>query len=301
MKSLSDFKPYGVMYVDAMNLMARSYHGMRDLVYKGKKTGMLYGVSRLFIDWLKKAPGIEIVMLWEGRDSWRKAKYPIYKANRGEHRSAEDRKEFWDCIDRVKYALPSMGITQGWCHTYEADDVVLCLAKIEKRKALFSSGDWDWWELADYGDILYQHKDILTRADMDSMFEKKYGAFPIAPSRLWLFKVLTGSHDNVSGIPRFPKKLAANLCNLEGVDETSIIPGLVRLGEAKWAERVTVNQWIIDRNLDLVRTSDVPVDEIEWVDGSFSQGMFSEILLKSGMENLRERFREATDGHNTTG
>jgi DNA polymerase-1 len=300
MKSLSDFKPYEVMYVDAMNLLARSFHGMSELEYHGKRTGMLYGVSRLFIEWKKKAPNIEIIMIWEGKDSWRKAKYPIYKAQRGD-KSSEDREVFWECVERVKAALPAMGIGQCWCHTFEADDVVVALAKQEKRKALFSSGDWDWWELADYGDILYQHKDVLTPDDMDAMFEKKFKAFPVDPDKLWLFKVLTGDpSDNVSGVPRFPKKLASQLCRVAGVDEGNIIHGLISMGEDKWAQKVADNMWIVKRNLELLRSSDVPFEDIEWVAGKFSKKKVVDILLKSGMDHLHDRFTEVFGGNNTT-
>lgn len=292
MKSLSEYTPYEVIYVDAMNLLTRSFYGMRDLEYRGHKTGMLYGVARMFLDWTKRAAGIEIVMVWEGRDSWRRAKYPIYKAHRGESRSPEETREFFDAIERVKYALPSMGIRQAWCNTYEADDVVANLAKVEKRKALFSSGDWDWWELSDYGDILYQHKDILTREDMERRFVKKFNAPAVPPDKLWLFKVLTGDpSDNVSGVPRFPKKVASRLCNLEGVDEGSIIHGLIRLGEKTWAERVAEHMWIVDRNIELIQMSEIPLDDIDWLEGEYSADAFGDVLLKSGMEALYDRFK----------
>jgi 5'-3' exonuclease len=291
MKNLGDFKPYEVMYIDAMNLSMRDYYGISDLEYHGRKTGMLYGIARLFIEWQKRAPGIEIVMLWEGRDSWRKAKYPIYKAHRGEERSAEDTKEFFDCVERVKYALPVMGIKQAWCHTYEADDVVANLVMSEFRKTLLSSGDWDWWELAKYGDILYQHKDILTVGEMGARFAKKFNAPMVPFDKLWLFKVLCGDEsDKVSGVPWFPRKLASALCNLEGVDAGSLVHGLIRLGAKKWAERVRANMWIIDRNIELLHTSEIPLKDIEWVDGDYSVEKFGDVLLKSGMENLYDRF-----------
>jgi len=294
MKNLGDFKPYEVMYVDAMNLSMRNYYGMGDLEYHGRKTGMLYGVARLFMEWQKRAPGIEIVMLWEGRDSWRKAKYPIYKAYRGEGRSPEESKEFFGCIEQVKYALPVMGIKQAWCHTYEADDVVANLVMSESRKALLSSGDWDWWELAEYGDILYQHKDILTVGEMSARFAKKYNAPMVPFDKLWLFKVLCGDEsDKVSGVPRFPRRLASKLCSMEkitaGLIPGSILWGLTQLGEGKWAERTRANMWIIERNIELLRTSEVPLKDIEWVDGDYSVEKFGDVLLKSGMENLYDR------------
>jgi len=263
---------------------------MKELEYHGHKTGMLYGVARLFIDWLKKMPGIEIIMLWEGKDSWRRAKYPIYKANRGK-RSSEETREFSDCVERVKCALPVMGIKQAWCPTYEADDVVANLAIAETRKVLLSSGDWDWWELADYGDILYQHKDILTQEEMGVRFKKRFNVPPVPTNRLYLFKVLCGDpSDNVSGIPRFPKKLASELCNMTEFGVNSIIHGLLCAGETRWAERVRTYNWIIHRNFELLKTSVIPLKDIEWIEGGYSTDGFGDVLLKSGMEILYNRF-----------
>lgn len=293
MKSLGDFKQYEVMYIDGMNLMFRNYYGMSDLSYKGHKTGMLYGLARLVIEWKKKAPGMEVILLWEGRDSWRKKSYPIYKAHRGEQRTPDETKEFFNCVEHVKYALPSMGLKQAWCHTYEADDVVANLVEKETRKVLMSSGDWDWWEYASHGDILYQHSNILTYEDMTSRFEKKFKAPMVPLNMLWLFKVLCGDDsDKVSGIPRFPRKLASKVCHADYIDEGSIVDTLIVLGESKWADKVVANEWILKRNLDLLRTSKIPLKDIEWIDAEYSVSGFGDVLIKSGMGNLYDRFME---------
>jgi len=291
-KSLSGHVPHQVMYVDAMNLLTRDYHGMSDLEYHGKKTGMLYGLSRLFIDWMRKSPSTKFIMVWEGKDSWRKIRWPIYKAKRVT-RSPEESKVFWGCVDQIKEVLPIMGISQVWSHTYEADDVVWNIAQIEERKAVYSSGDWDWWPLIDYGDILYQHKNMLTTEMMQAMFAKKFNTRPVDPSRMWLFKILCGDpSDTVSGIPRFLKKVAAELCNLGGVDETTIVQGLVRLGEKKWAQKVLDHEWVLDRNLELLCPSAINQEDMEWIESEYSEAEFGEVLLKSGMENLYDRFME---------
>lgn len=294
MKSLSSYRPYTVLYIDAMNLLTRSFYGMSTLEYKGHKTGMLYGVSRLVLDWRLRNPGIDIVMVWEGRDSWRRRKYPIYKAHRSGSHSDKDTKEFFNAIERVKYALPSMGVRQVWADTYEADDTVAALAHFSHRRgdhSLFSSGDWDWWELADFGDILYQHRDVMSRNDLDAMFIRKFKADPVPPSTLWMFKVLTGdSSDNVSGIPRFPKKLASRLCNIEHIGPGDFVHGLITLGEESWAKRVADQYWIIERNSELLCTSDVPLDDIEYVDASYDSVAFGSILLNSGMSSLYDKF-----------
>lgn len=305
MKSLADYRPYDVIFVDAMNLLIRSYHGMKSLEYRGRKTGMLFGVVRLVIDWRNTNPDIDIVMLWEGRASWRKNEHPIYKAHRPSGRDADDSKEFFDDLERVKYSLPTMGISQMWCDSYEADDVAFTLAPLEYRKGrrvLLSSGDWDWWELCDYGDILYQHKDVMMRADLEAMFEKKFGVPSVPPGRMWLFKVLTGDpSDNVSGIPRFPKRLASQLCNMDWVDEGNILHGLISMGEKRWAERVSDNAWILKRNIELLRSSTVPEDDITLVASAYDYDGFDRLLEENGMEAMRGRLKGGPGGRADTG
>jgi 5'-3' exonuclease len=289
MKNLGSYRPYDVMYIDGMNLLTRSYHGMADLSYKGHRTGMLYGVSRLILDWRHKNNNMEFVFLWEGKDSWRKKKYPIYKAQRHDTKSAQESADYFDALDRVKKALPSMGVRQGWADTYEADDLAATLAPLDNRNALYSSGDWDWWELRAYGTILYQHSDILSKEDMDFRFIKKFNAPPVPPDKLWLFKVLTGDpSDNVSGIPRFPKKLASALCN-NGATPGSLVQILHKMGKRDLAEKVKANAWLIERNIDLLHSSSVPLDGITWIEPEYSQEGFGEVLLKSGMSSLYDK------------
>jgi hypothetical protein len=100
--------------------------------------------------------------------------------------------------------------------------------------------------------------------------------------------------DKVSGIPMFPRKLASRLCYLDNVraEPLSIIRGLVRMDEPKWAQKVSDNKWVLERNLDLLQTSKFPIEDIEWIDGDYSIDGFGEVLIKSGMENLYERFME---------
>lgn len=299
MKSLSDFQPYSTIYVDGMNLMSRSYYGMHDLSYQGRKTGMMYGMCRFVLDWRQRAPNTSLVVLWEGKNSWRKAKYPIYKYNRMGLKTPEESTEFFDCVDQVKYALPAMGVRQAWAETYEADDVVDVLARSNPKESnsLYSSGDWDWWGLADFGDILYQHSVVLTTETMGAMFEKKFGAKMIPVSKIWLFKALTGDpSDNVSGIPYFPKKIASEICRLDWVTDNIVENMLDNLDYAlrglhadTWADRLVDVAWLIDRNAELLRPSKIPLDKIAWIESAYCMDGFKDVLLKSGMDNMLYR------------
>jgi 5'-3' exonuclease, N-terminal resolvase-like domain len=296
-KNLGDIEPYGVLYIDGMNLLSRSYHGMKGLEYHGRPTGMLFGLMRMFITWRHRYPSMEVVLLWEGEDSWRRKKYPIYKAQRDSSKTAEENRRFFDSLEKVKDILPVTGITQAKCPGFEADDLAFFLAKKESRKSAYSSGDWDWWGLADYGDVVYQHRDILDYSKMESMFVNKYNSdfFPV--SRLNLFKVLCGDpSDNISGVPRFPRKLASALCNLSfrelPLNEYSVFyieDALVKMNELKWAEKINANGWIIKRNAELILPGKILEASIEWESSQFNFDGMEDVLINNGMSGLFDR------------
>ncbi len=300
MKNLSDFQPYQIMYVDAMNLLSRSHYGMPMLEYKGRKTGMLMGVARLIIEWRKKNPALRIVFIWEGRNNWRKEKHPIYKAQRKKDRALEpssSRKAFHDAIGLVKESLPTMGVDQVLADRHEADDTVWTVMWSDEGKKLFVSTDWDWWSLVDHGDILYENA-VLTETELQSKFTKKFNCEPIPMERMWVFKALTGDpSDNVSGVPRFPKKLGAILAADRELGENDLIHGIIIHGSPKWAEKTIANKWVLERNLELIKIDPPPVDELEWLKApTYEAEAFGDVLLKSGMGNLYDRLTGGQNG-----
>ena len=262
--------------------------------YRGKKTGMFMGVSRFVIDWQTRYRGIRIVFVWEGSNSWRREKYPIYKARRKtEPIDVEKREEFHSLISHVKDALPSMGVDQVSCETFEADDTVWSVMFADEGRKLFVSTDWDWWPLSMYGDILYGNH-VLDYDALVEKFKSKYHC-TIPLSRMWLFKALTGDpSDNVSGIPRMPKKIAAEIVSDTGVGEGTVIAAFERHGYGLWAKRVMENMDTFDRNLELVKPSIPSFESLVWIHSDYSEDLFKDFLLKSGMLNLYGRLTGGT-------
>jgi 5'-3' exonuclease len=257
--------------------------------YRGKKTGMLFGVSRLVLQWRDSNPGIDISFLWEGRDSWRKRAHSIYKANRKGDYNSDDRDEFFDCVERVRDALPSMGVRQIVADSYEADDLAYSLSMDTGLKTIFVSTDWDWWALSRRGDILYNN-DIMSFDDLQRKFVRKYGSREIDFEKLWIFKVLTGDpSDNISGVPRFPKKLAVDVAN--GVEDVTYAASFLRQnGNEAWAKKVEAYNWLISRNTDLILPCFVSPDAMDVIEGCFDRDKVGEILLKSGIDSLYDRY-----------
>lgn len=288
MKSLADYKTYDEIYVDGMNLLSRSFHGMDHLEYKGVKTGMLYGVVRFFSTYRRANPRASIVFLWEGKDSWRKKKYPFYKAKRKLRSTGVDKSEFFDNVDRVKEVLPIMGVRQEWVDTMEADDLAYhhCqLMNVVGKKLLMVSTDEDWYICSRSNvDILYR-SGIKTALKVDTEL-----GFP--GLRLTLFKTLKGcSTDEVSGVPRFPTKLAVILArscdSMSGFGDK-----LKQLGEDFWAQRLVDNLWIVERNKEIVTPADISSKDIQNIDGQYDYKSLCKSLLSYGMENVVNSLRE---------
>ena len=280
-KSLADHKSYDEIYIDGLNLLARSFHGMDHLEYKGVSTGMIYGIARFFATYRKSNAHADIVFLWEGKNSWRKEKYPFYKAKR-RLRSTDN--AFGDGVSRVKELLPVMGIRQEWVDTMEADDLAYyhCkLTNVAGKKILMVSTDEDWYVCSRSNiDILYRHG-IKTALKIDEEL-----GFP--SSRVPLYKSLKGCKtDEVSGVPRFLTRLAIML--VKECDNTGkFVETLESWGERDWAEKLEKHFWIVTRNEEIVTPSKICDKDIQKIEGQYDLGILCKALRKYGMHSIVE-------------
>jgi len=280
-KSLADHKTYDEIYIDGFNLLVRSFHGMQHLEYEGLKTGMLYGIARFFDTYRKSNPHADIIFLWEGKNSWRKTKYPFYKAKR-KLRSTDN--GFRDSVDRVKELLPLMGIRQEWVDTMEADDLAAyhCrLTNISGKKVLMASTDEDWYVCS------RSNVDILYRSGIKNML-KVHEELGFPGSKISLFKSIKGcTSDEVSGVPRFPTKLAVylvNTCNVVG----EFVGALRQRGEYTWSDRLEKHMWIVERNADIVTPSFIKTSEVQYIEGHYALEPLCKTLQGYGMSRIVE-------------
>jgi len=289
LRSLDDDETYDYIYVDGLNLCFRNYHGMSSLEYRGYKTGMLYGVCRFFTTARSENRKAKIVFLWEGRNSWRKDKYPFYKAKRDARNKGKTYdSEFVESLEYIQQeVLPVMGVEQHSCETYEADDLASFYVHChqtdypERRyKILLVSTDQDWYSMsADNVNILYR-KGVKNKAAI----EKELG---FSADKLILFKALKGdSSDEVGGIPNFRVATAIRLANECGsFDEFA--DKLDEWGDTKWAEKVRANNDILVRNTELILPryplSHDPLDIINIVASVYDKEQLIEVLKARGM------------------
>lgn len=205
MPRLSDIFTPNVILVDSMNLSKRYHHALQLVDAQGVPMGAPYGVLKRVHTLADKYPRAEFIFLWEGRTSFRQTLYPEYKAAR--KRSSDD--TFYTSIRTLKKALSYWGIRQVYHPGMEADDLAgYYCAYYAPDKVLLLSNDHDWFQY------------VSPRVRLQMREGKLYGpraarvklGFP--PGNIPIYKSLTGdTSDNIVGIPRFPKKLAAHLCN----------------------------------------------------------------------------------------
>ena len=273
MKSLSDLLSYKEVYVDGMNLAARSFHGMKGLSYKGKPTGMLYGVVRLVLDYI--GPNRKIVFLWEGRGSIRKQKDKDYKSKRIPLGDRDD--GFLDSLATVKAILPALGVDQVRCDGLEADDLAYYYASVGNHPILLVSNDSDWLAFASGSPRV----DVLSGSLLltERMVREKEG---LSGLKLTELKILKGDpSDNVSGIPRLPTKLAQRMV---AESEGDFYTFLKSIGEHKWAKVLEDNQDVLVRNMLLTMPLPIQGEGLKVTHGARDKGIASQILKEHGME-----------------
>ena len=274
MSNFKDIKEYDTIYVDGMNYCSIYYHAVPTM-YKGHKTGMLTGVTRLFTKCYRDYRGAKIVFLWEGESSLRKSKYPTYKANRKDWRDDE---EFFESLDYLKSeVLEHMGIDQRWCDGLEADDLAAFYAKDQIGYTLLISGDQDWCAYTSPSvDILIKN----TLTTYDDLKEK----FGFDPNNLPLYKTITGdSSDNVKGLYRFPKIVAVDLAK-SVLDYKRCESILREWGKTREADLFRDNQDKLAENEDLVYPFPVKGSDIVEVPGIFNLEALTVALERRGME-----------------
>jgi len=269
---------YDVILVDAMNVSAIHFHSKQMLSYKGKPTGMLYGVMRLVRTLKDTYPLIPIVFLWEGKKSLRKAMYPEYKGNR----LLKKDRGFAESLADVSYALPLSGVIQISHLGLEADDLAGYYSTRYDR-ALLVSNDKDWWQFAEPGKV-----DVMIKTEVFT-YEKLQVRLGYPPEKIPLLKILKGdSSDNVSGIPRFPMKLAMQV--LDKANTSADLISVVDSLSAKWGKVLHDSSDLLKRNSDLISYHErwVRPKEIVTLPPESNASVLSRFLRSRGIKSLAQ-------------
>ncbi|MDT5296995.1 MAG: polymerase [Mycobacterium sp.] len=255
----ADEKPT-LMLLDGNSLAFRAFYALPAENFKtqgGLTTNAVYGFTAMLINLLRDEGPTHIAAAFDvSRETFRKDKYPEYKAGRS---ATPD--EFRGQIDITKEVLVALGITVLAEAGFEADDLIATLAtqaEDEGYRVLVVTGDRDALQLvSDDVTVLYPIKGVseLTRFTPDAV-ANKYG---LTPTQYPDFAALRGDpSDNLPGIPGVGEKTAtkwiAEYGSLQSlVDNIDQVKG--KVGDALRAHVASV---VLNRELtELVK--DVPL------------------------------------------
>ena len=157
----------------------------------------------------------ELVLCCDGRNSWRREHFPLYKAGRKTTRdsSSKDWTQIFESLDTIKSELK-----EYFPYKYieveeaEADDVIGVLAKSWSEPIMIISGDKDFIQLQVYENVK-QYSPITKKIVNDTN-----------PERYLKEHILRG--DSSDGIPNF---LSADDCIVEKIRQTPITKKKVEL------------------------------------------------------------------------
>lgn len=235
----------------------------------GYPTGLIYGFLSMLSDWvLSVARPTGISVFFDGVPRRRLDMDPDYKRKEdGSVRPGSSPASVVLCdgtrcgneLEVLKRLFVLMGADVYHGPDEEADDLIASFvaSRADDMHVIISS-DRDFYQLMESTDrvVLYRpgthgNKGRFFDAERSvADMQEKFGV-PIRPSDILMFKALTGDvSDNVPGVPRLRKKVAAPLCVHRDVDAllATGLPGL----SSKEREKVVSMRDRISLNLRLV-------------------------------------------------
>ncbi len=237
-----------VFLVDGSNFIFRAYFQSmnQDRKYNYRSDGLPSGAVRLFCaklfqfvkDGVMGVKPTHLAIIFDkSENSFRKALYPAYKANRSAPPA-----DLVPQFPLMREAVRAFGMHPVEQHTYEADDLIATYAR-QAREAgadvLIISADKDLMQLVGPGVAMYDpasgdQKKGSARPERHIGEPEVVEYFGVLPNRVVDVQALAGdSTDNVPGAPGIGIKTAAQLIGEYGDLETL----LARAGEIKQPKR----------------------------------------------------------------
>lgn len=285
-KDIVDLPEYEMIIIDTLNLAYRYHYGMKNLEWKGKPTGMLYGIAKFIFKMEKLHPTARIIFLWEGINSKRQILYSGYKASRRKRETIFDQ-----CLKELPQFLENVGVDQMYHLGLEADDMAAYLVSNleEHQRALLISTDTDWFQFLKPGQVDIQQRDMV------ESYEDIHKCLGFPPERVGLWKVLKGdATDDIPGVKGLPIKIAQFLVN-HCADYKEFREFPLHKKEHKllfgehWGKEIK-RQWknVIERNAELILFHEdwVEGSQIVWKWGDRDVRALRKTLEEKGMKSL---------------
>lgn len=250
-----------LLLVDGHSLAYRAFYALPVENFSapdGQPTNAIQGFVSMLLQVVEAENPTHLAVAFDvSRETFRRAEFPDYKANR-----AKSPEEFKSQVPIIREVLDAFGIVNLAIEGYEADDIIATLATAASRQqaqTFILTGDRDSLQLVnDQITVLYPTKGVRELARMTpAAVKEKYN---VTPSQYADFAALRGdASDNLPSVPGVGEKTAAlwlnNYENLDGIlANAAEIKGKVGESLRAHAAQVLVNR----RLTQLVH--DVPVD-----------------------------------------
>ena len=292
--------------VDALNIAFRSHH-VYDVkqgltTSEGIPTGLVYGFLQTLAKWKRKYPHHDMTVVWDrpGGKEWRQEIVPEYKANRpsspapapgGEVGDSEETFDIFAYqVNLLHNILPHLGVHQASAPGREADDVIayLCREMYADVHNIILTSDRDLLQLVTTRTVLATPDDKFY--DVDKVVEE-YG---VIPEKLVHLRALFGdTSDNLPGIPRFRKKVAARLVNEHGSVDSIYNQPVTELGlTKKESEKLAAFQEQARKNLQVMGLLS-EMTPLDYRTGSYNQNEINTMCDTLEFKTIRNRLLEA--------
>ncbi len=289
-------RPPHLTLVDGSGFIFRAYHRLPPLTDpEGRPVGAVYGFTSMLwnlVEAARRSPEDDYlaVVLDAGKESFRNAIYPRYKANRPE--PPEDLVPQFPLVrDAVRaFALPAIE-REG----FEADDLIASYAEEALRRGwtvTVVSSDKDLMQLVRPGLCLLDT--MQDRRIGEAEVREKWG---VPPERLADVLALMGdSVDNVPGVPGIGPKTAARLVaehgDIEGVLAAAPAVRQPKLRESllAHADAVRLSRRLVELRRDA--PLDPPLEALRLEAGGYPETLPA-FLARHGFRSLLGRLGEA--------
>ena len=277
-----------IAIVDVSSYIFRAFHALPPMTAPdGTPVNSIYGFISMFLKTMGKFKDYSVVAaLDSGHETFRKKKFPAYKANRKE--IDPDLRVQFQFIQEMLEALNIPGMIKPG---FEADDVIASIVcSNPSSQIVIISSDKDLMQLIDDGRVVLYDGMKDRFIDSSAVIEK----FGVSPSKMCDFLSLTGdSSDNIPGLPGVGPKTASSLLNEYGTID-NIYSSLDRLKPALKAKFTDFREQL-EISRELVKL-ECAVDSYGGIDKNWdgvNNVLFQSLALKLGFKSLLKKINIA--------
>jgi DNA polymerase-1 len=186
-----------ILIIDGSGITFRAWAKMPALSnYRGYRTEVIYNFISVLRKYVKQYKPKFVIAVWEGKNPKRVSDNNEYKRKRREKREEqkEEYKIYFEQINELKKWLPKLGVNCVSIDGYEADDVIVCLAKKYKSDAVIVAYDSDLIYVCKYGAK-------YINPESGEIKELRRKGFLVKAEDIFLYKAVVGDpSDEVAGV-----------------------------------------------------------------------------------------------------